>query len=154
MAALKIKKVYVKRSGLINTEGVCWGNKEFKSHDDFGFDDAIQILDDWQEGHVDAEDVNYFAEGLVELGENSDWPVYPEDEPKFALFVVMVFLENLFGEKIFKEDIPQLKTALELGETHPKEAVDALDVYLNSIDYDERERFVAERLAKGLGWPL
>src|SRR5690606_31316544 len=95
---------------------VHWRNKEFYSFDDFGYEDLLEALNDWQEGKVASWDISGFAEELGLLEEHG-WPDPPVDDRRFILFEIGHLLENLYGNYIFKEDIPAIKKALQFGQT-------------------------------------
>lgn len=129
-----------------------WNNKEFHSLDDFGYEDLLEALNDWQEGKVASWDVSSFAKELGLLEEHG-WPDPPVDDHRFILFEIGHLLENLYGNYTFKEDIPALKRALQLGQIRPQEALDELNAYFDEVDFDAREKLISGRFAQGLLWP-
>lgn len=129
-----------------------WEDKEFHSLDDITFEDLLGILNDWETGKIASWDVNELAEGLVELNPLG-WPDLPVDDPRSTLFEILHMLEWLYGNRIFKEDIPILKETLILSQTSPETAQDILIEYFDHIDYDARDSFIKERYSQGLLWP-
>lgn len=130
---------------------VRWKNKEFHSLDELDYNDLLSVLEDWETGACPSWEVSAFTEELMVLA--GGWPDPPVNDPRFMLIEVSHLLEDIEGSYVFKEDIPALKRALQLGQTKPQEALDELNSYFDEVDFEAREKFISERFDQGLLWP-
>ncbi len=142
----------MKKSSTSIPEAARWQDKEFHSLDEFDYADLLRVLQDWETGEFPSWEVSAFAEDLKEL-EAGGWPDPPVDDPRFMLIEISHLLEDIEGSYVFKEDIPALKRALQLGQTRPQEALDELNAYFDGVDFEAREKFISERFSQGLLWP-
>lgn len=136
-----------------NDQVVQWGTKTFYSFDDISFEDIMMILDDWQAGRANAEDVSWFAEGIFIIWGPDCLPDLLPSDPRETLVVFVLLFDRIFSEIILREDIPALKDILLEGQHSPESAFKRFDNYLKGIDLKARQKMVKKRLAKGLGWP-
>jgi len=116
---------------------VHWGQTSFNCPHNLRSDDIIDILEDWEKGHVDAEEVQRFSFLLAEVG--GGWPSYRIRFVPSVWFEIMELLEVMEAGPLLKKDMSLFKYVLEKSHEAPEEANKELDAYLDSIDWNNRD---------------
>ncbi len=142
-----------KRKGYPGKRFIEWNSKKFESFDEIELDDVIQLLEDWQAGHVCCGFVTDTAEYVLFTMEREESPDLLITDPRSIIFEVFGYLFSMFGYPLLKEDIPAFISAINLARTSPEEAIETLDQYVFDIDTESRHKMIEQRLASGQGWP-
>jgi len=124
------------RKSTSTDETIRWGDKEFQCPHEVSLDDLDEILSQWQNGEVSAEDVLNFAEGLSWIG--GGWPTYPRRDPRSILFAILQLLEFVYTNPVLPSDIPALRSFLSSARSEPVKTWKRMDEYWASIDRDDR----------------
>lgn len=77
-----------------------------------------------------------FAEQLHDLGPG--FPSYPNTDIRSVVVNILDAFVMMHSNPTAKEDIPALQHCLDIAKTSPEEALQFLDSYWQSIDWDSR----------------
>jgi len=111
--------------------------KKFTSIHDVKPEDILTVLDRWQKGELNRDDVFCYAEDLYYL-DGVGWPQYSRSEPRAILMAVLQSLSMIYVQPTLVDDVPALKNLLILGQKDTISAWEFIDEYWKSVDWDER----------------
>lgn len=106
----------------------------------------------WQAGEIGGLTLYDEAEYMWEQGE--PWPEYDRDDPRSIPIAVLDVLEDLYAQRVFREDIPALLAFLNTPPGEERAAWDTLDRYWEAIDWDARLHNHAQEYVRLTPTPL
>jgi hypothetical protein len=118
--------------------------KEFASVHEVSFQDVLEILQQWDEGILEFDKVQAWAECVLETG----WHDYDQDDPRSLLIHVIGMLDDMYIKPVLKQDIPMLQRVLHEALAAPASAWNILNAFVKSIDWGHRNERANENIRK------
>lgn len=103
---------------------------------DISLEALAEVLTLWEAGEVDTDEVFAFAEQLHDAGPG--FPSYPKHDIRAVIVTVLDALVMMYSNPTSKADIPALKECVRMAELSPDQAIQFLDSYWKTIDWNTR----------------
>jgi hypothetical protein len=108
--------------------------KRFTSIHEVSVEDALSVLQLWEEGQLPYDEVQGWAETVFLSG----WQEFERDDSRSVLAAVIEMLEDMYVEPVIKKDIPTLRMILLTAQDTPAKAWEQLDRFRAETDWSNR----------------
>lgn len=120
--------------------------KKFTSIHDVTFDDLLEVLQAWEDGSLQYEEVQAWAEALYDSRVH---PFESEDDKRSIIEAVIEDLSWMYTNPTLKEDIPALRQFLVMDQSSPREAWQFIKSYWETVDWEKRKAVMWKNIDEG-----
>ncbi len=110
--------------------------RKFTSTREVSLEYLWEVLSLWETSKVDENEILLFAEQLYDMGPG--FPSYTNDDVRAVIINVLEAFVMMYSNPTTKDDIPALKDCITMAKISPKEALQFLETYWQTVDWDSR----------------